>query len=390
MLFYCRFIALALCTFILAACGGSNEPSHPVFAAGTTVVTNTVSFSGPRNNYSITRTAAGYIVKDNIGADGTTTLATQNGVEALRFSDVTVNLGIGDKSKTLASADLKMLTELYIAFFNRVPDADGLSYWIDQFTGGQSIDDIALSFYAAAVQYTSLTGYSSAMSNAEFVKVIYKNVLGRSGATAPPDADVQHWANELANGHETKGSLIRTMLVSAHSFTNDPTWGWVPQLLDNKAIVANYFTVQQGLNYATPEDSIVRTMAISAAVTPFDTATAILLIGMADTAFNLAMPANVPTSAGAYSGTYGGYDNGTFSVTIDDNGIVSGMVHSNYDGGNYNVTGAVGSNGSISMSTAGTAGSAVFTGSIDVNTGVINGDWHYFGSAYGGTFSGHR
>lgn len=73
------------------------------------------------------------------------------------------------------------------------------------------------------------------------------------------------------------------------------------------------------------------------------------------------------TPAGAYSGTYGGYDNGTFSVT-----------------------GAVGSNGSISMSTAGAAGSAVFTGSIDVNTGVINGDWHYFGSAYGGTFSGHR
>ena len=52
------------------------------------------------------------------------------------------------------------------------------------------------------------------MSNADFVKVVYKNVLGRSGTTAPPEADVTYWANQIATGADTRGSLINTMLGS--------------------------------------------------------------------------------------------------------------------------------------------------------------------------------
>jgi len=69
------------------------------------------------------------------------------------------------------------------------------------------------------------------------------------------------------------------MLTAAHSYANDATWSWVPQLLDNKIKVASYFSVEQGLNYNTPEASISKGMAIAAAVTSDDIARAKSLIG---------------------------------------------------------------------------------------------------------------
>lgn len=194
---------------------------------------------------------------------------------------MTVNLTANANAKTVSATQLKAIQELYIAYFNRTPDADGLSYWVDQLKAGQSITQIGESFYAAAVQYSSLTGYSAAMTNADFVRVIYKNGLGRSGSTAPADADVNFWAGKLENGSATRGSLISTMLDSAHSFKGNSTWGWVADLLDNKVAIANYFAVDNGLNYNSAEDSISKGMAIAVAVTATDTNAAIQLIGIA-------------------------------------------------------------------------------------------------------------
>ena len=238
-------------------------------------------YNGARNMFTLGRTSAGHTVSDSSGSEGVDALA---GIERIKFSDMSVDLTIGAAARTIAAADLKLLQELYVAFFNRVPDADGLGYWIGQFKAGLSFAQIADSFYDAAVQYTALTGYSATMSNDEFVRVIYKNVLGRSGTTAPPDADVQYWSGELTAGRATKGSLVSTMLSSAHSFKGHAAWGWVADLLDNKVAVADYFAVQQGLSYNMAEDSITKGMAIAAAVTAFGTADAIELIGVAGTA----------------------------------------------------------------------------------------------------------
>lgn len=291
----------AYATAALAACGGGSDPEAPAQApvkrfAAPLAAPVISTFSGNRNNYRISRTAAGFTVTN--ASSGTASTVT--GTDSIRFDDLTINLGIGDKSKTLSSANLQTLIDLYVAFFNRVPDADGLSYWIDQFNAGQTINQISESFYAAAVQFSSITGYSTTMTNDEFVRVIYRNVLGRTGSTAPPDADVQYWSGELAAGRATKGSLISTMLNSARSFSGDPTWGWVPTLLDNKNMVARYFAVQHGLNFNTSEASITNTMAIASAVTPESTAAAISQVNMADSSFSLldtAPASTAPTAA---------------------------------------------------------------------------------------------
>ncbi|MDP3684643.1 MAG: DUF4214 domain-containing protein, partial [Ignavibacteria bacterium] len=151
------------------------------------------------------------------------------------------------------------------------------------------MDQITNSFYVAAIQYSSLTGYSSSMSDADFVTIIYKNVLGRTGPTAPTETEVHYWADQITSGALSRYGVTASMLNAAHAYAGDPVWGWVPQLLDNRFSVATLFCLEQGLNYNTPEESITKGMAIAAAVTSSSIADAVNLIGITDTGFNLTL-----------------------------------------------------------------------------------------------------
>lgn len=243
---------------------------------------DTVIYAGDRRGFSVTNNdKGGYTVKDNSGAVGTDLLS---GIEKIQFMDVSINLTVQAKAASIAPVALNSLIELYVAYFNRVPDADGLSYWIDQYKSGKTLNDIGNSFVVAAIQFSSLTGYSATMTNAEFVRQIYKNVLGRTGATAPPDADVSYWANNLATGTDSRGTLVKTMLSAAHAFKGDSVWGWVANLLDNKVEAGHIFAVNDGLTFNTGADSVSHGMAIAAAVTSNNIAQAIQLIGVTDVA----------------------------------------------------------------------------------------------------------
>ena len=144
--------------------------------------------------------------------------------------------------------------------------------------GGMGIDTITQAFYSAGVQYAALTGFSATMTNADFVNVVYRNVLGRTGGA---DAGgLAYWSGELESGRASRGSLVSTILDSAHTFKGDATWGWVANLLDNKFAVARQVAVDWGLNYLTPDASVSNGMAIAKAVTPTDISAAIALVGI--------------------------------------------------------------------------------------------------------------
>ena len=235
------------------------------------------TYTAARTNYSITKTASGFVITDKTGSSGSDTLSN---LDRLKFSDVTVNLAVQAKAAAILPADLNSITELYVAFFNRVPDADGLSYWIDQLNGGKSVNQIAESFYAAGVQYSSLTGFSASMIDKDYINVFYKHVLGRPDGA---DADgLAYWEGKLLAGTSTRSSLAQDILYAAHTFKNDATWGWVANLLDNKVSVGKTFAVDQGLTYNNAADSISHGMDIAAAVTSSSTSAAITLIGVTD------------------------------------------------------------------------------------------------------------
>ncbi|MFA9273705.1 MAG: DUF1800 family protein [Candidatus Aquirickettsiella gammari] len=270
-----RHYFCAFCVALLTACSEQNDAAKSISPAPvqyqTPPIINTTSanFNGPRSDYTVTISNTEINVIDNVGSDGNNHLATS--IQLLKFSDISINLGIANKATSISSADLNSLIELYIAYFNRVPDAEGLSYWIDRFQAGMTLDQIGESFYAAAILYSAQTGYSATMSNADFVKIIYKNVLGRP---TPDQEGLTYWSQRLDSGEATRGTLVRTMLNSAHTFKGDVTYGWVAQLLDNKNFVAKDFAVNQGISYISAGDSISKGMTIAATITASDTSVA--------------------------------------------------------------------------------------------------------------------
>lgn len=243
---------------------------------------DTAVFAGGISNYVLSKTGGTISVRAKSGTEGIDSLIN---IESIKFLDVNVNLTIQSQAASASPADVKSLIELYAAMFRRLPDADGLSYWLYEMKSGKDINKIADSFYGAGIKFSDLTGFSSTMSNNDFINVIYRNVLGRAEGA---DADgLTYWSNELRSGNASNGSLVTTILTSAHGFKGDATWGWVANLLDNKYTVAKAFAVDYGLGFTQPETSISKTMAILAAVTATDMNAALTLIGVSATDFSL-------------------------------------------------------------------------------------------------------
>lgn len=248
---------------------------------------DTVIFSGLRANYVVTRTATGFLANgSSTGAvDGVDALQS---VEKLRFSDISIDLSMKEKAATIPAGQLKTLMELYVAFFNRMPDAEGLGFWIDRVHAGQPLAEIADAFYGAALLYPELTGYSSGMPSENFVRLVYRNVLGRADGG---DAEgVAFWSQALDTGAQSRGALVSSILATAHTFKGSPTYGYVADLLDNKAFVAEYVAIDQGITHNTPQDAIRNGMAIAAAVTPQSTDAAIAMVGVQPAVFAVSSP----------------------------------------------------------------------------------------------------
>lgn len=228
------------------------------------------------SHFSVAQMANGtLILGENMGLS----LASHQ-TESIQFLDFSINPNIHQNAKSLPKASLKSLQDLYVAYFNRIPEADGLNYWISQMKAGMSLEQIGNAFYASAILYPDLTGYSSSMTSAEFVNIIYKNALGRKeGADAE---GLAYWTQQLNSGKESKGSMVHTILGTAHNFKGDATWGWVADLLDNKAELTNKFAVEWGLNYLTETASITNGMKLASLITPTDITVALGLIGIAD------------------------------------------------------------------------------------------------------------
>ncbi len=104
-------------------------------------------------------------------------------------------------------------------------------------------------------------------------------------------------------------------------------------------------------------------------------------------------PVTASPFAGNYTGSFTGVEVGTFSVTINAQGAVTGSaVSTTYNGLVSAVSGNVQGNGALSLTASGSAGAANFSGSIS-SAGAISGTWQYAsgsGLTGGGTFTGAR
>ena len=91
------------------------------------------------------------------------------------------------------------VARLYFAYFLRIPDYGGLTFWINYFRTGHTLAEISSAF-AASGEFTSRYG---ALTNDQFVDLVYQNVLGR-----PADAGGKsYWLGQL-NGGMPRGQMM--------------------------------------------------------------------------------------------------------------------------------------------------------------------------------------
>ncbi len=128
---------------------------------------------------------------------------TGNGI----FTDGVVDLTNFDGIRTLDDAALMPLAEMYIAYFDRAPDAVGLSYWATRLADGMSMEEIAESFFA---QPETQTRYPADMDNATLVQTAYNNFLGRD----PDPAGWEYWTQELDAGL-SRGTFMLSVINGA-------------------------------------------------------------------------------------------------------------------------------------------------------------------------------
>ncbi|MEN8658988.1 MAG: DUF4214 domain-containing protein, partial [Marivita sp.] len=211
---------------------------------------DTAFFSGDQANYTLTISAASVTITDRRDdGNGTDTLTE---IEALNFdTNVTgapFSLEQFGGLAVLSQADLEAFIELYIAYFNRAPDAVGLSFWGTAFANGVTLGQSA-SFFID--QPETRTTYPSDLSNADFAMAVYDNVLGRF-----PDQDgFDFWVNALDIGSVGRDQFILAILGGAKANPpNGASQDFIDQqladrqYLSDKTDIGAYFAVTNGMS----------------------------------------------------------------------------------------------------------------------------------------------
>ena len=139
-------------------------------------------------------------------------------------------------------SEKKAIIELYVGWFNRVPDVEGINFWIDQFDAGSTLAQISNEFYQTAIhQFSEDTGYVAGMSDDDFITKLYEGVMGRTGDLAPDATEVGYWAGKL-NGEfaSDKGAMVVQMIAEIKAFdaTGNDAIKAVQDKFNNKVQVA--------------------------------------------------------------------------------------------------------------------------------------------------------
>ncbi|MCK0149307.1 DUF4214 domain-containing protein [Marivita sp. S6314] len=213
--------------------------------------TDTAQFSGAQSSYTLTLSPQSTVIADRRGGEnGTDTLAN------IEFLDFDTNFGGGGAFNLqifggptgLGVSEFESFIELYIAYFNRAPDAVGLYFWGTAFSKGTSLEQIATQFVG---QPETQAAYPAGTSSVVFAETVYNNVLGRT----PDQAGIDFWVNALDTGRVTRDQFILDVLRGAKSdLKPEEGQAFVDQQLADRAYLENktdlgaYFAVHKGMS----------------------------------------------------------------------------------------------------------------------------------------------
>jgi Ca2+-binding RTX toxin-like protein len=208
-----------------------------------------VYFSGNQARYTLALSSDGLVVTDRRGDNGSDTLTS---IELLDFEidifDGLFDLEIFGRLAELAAAALESFIELYIAYFNRAPDAVGLAFWGTAFANGTTLEESAALFID---QDETRSIYPENLSNRDFATAVYNNVLGR----VPDEDGFNFWVDVLDGGSVGRDQFILAVLRGAKADPPDgASQAFIDQQLADRAYleaktdIGTYFAVTLGMS----------------------------------------------------------------------------------------------------------------------------------------------
>ena len=169
---------------------------------------------------------------------------TLAGVERIAFSDGSVDIALRAGAADIPAENFAAITELYIAYFDRAPAANGLLYWASRLDDGMTLPEIAESFFIQPETQRTyapfLNADGSLADTQAFVTAVFNNVLGRD-----PSSD--YWVNVL----DTPASAITPALfiLAVLNGAKAVTGGAADAIyLEAKADIGLYFAGIKGLS----------------------------------------------------------------------------------------------------------------------------------------------
>lgn len=127
---------------------------------------------------------------------------TATGIEFLAVRDGIYSL-VGPLEELAERQFSEEIMLLYRAGLGRDIDSGGLDYWANALENGNAMDQMALSLIDSA-EFAQRFGAPEAMGDADFVAVLYQNVLGRDAA-AP---EIDYWHGQMSEGTERAQILL--------------------------------------------------------------------------------------------------------------------------------------------------------------------------------------
>jgi hypothetical protein len=155
--------------------------------------------------------------------------AAVSGIEDLTFDDGPWRLEIFDGVAGLSEEAFRDFVEVYVAYFNRAPDAEGLFFYGTVFANGTSLEASAETFLNSEEYRSAYDG----LDNEAFAGAVYDNVLGRT-----PDIDgFNFWVGLLDAGKVGRDTFILEMLRGAKA---DPKPGASQEFIDQQLADRKY------------------------------------------------------------------------------------------------------------------------------------------------------
>ncbi|SHH94665.1 DUF4214 domain-containing protein [Marivita hallyeonensis] len=202
------------------------------------------AFEGTQSGYTLRFDGPTILVENRDGAGNELTMLSN--IEWIDFAEEIspfatdgIPIGMFDGMATLSPVQMAELTELYIAYFNRAPDAVGLFFWGDQLAQGLGMDEIAALFFD---QPETRALYGSMENLPAFVTAVYQNVLGRD----PDVSGLLYWLDVLQNDTAiTPPTFIQAILAGAKAETGSAADA---EYLANKVMLGGHFAVMRGMS----------------------------------------------------------------------------------------------------------------------------------------------